>query len=66
MTEEHEELDKGELLHLKKMSCEKGNHEWEMVATQDVKCRKCPVGFYLPPGGELREGQVYINGALII
>lgn len=52
------------VLTLKQMSCA-GRHTFRQIGF-NAECTKCPVGYPLGIGGEVREGHIYIKGELVI
>ena len=55
------------LYKLKEISCQKGGHEFVYVRTgREAKCRKCPVGYILPIGAEIKKGHIFIKGQLVV
>ena len=41
-------------------------HFFFRTAGTEVKCRKCPIGFYVSPDVELKEGHLYKHGSKMI
>jgi hypothetical protein len=41
-------------------------HNFVRRKQSEAYCTKCPVGYYIPPGGELKEGHIYIDGQRLI
>lgn len=58
--------DDGELIHIKpSLNCKDG-HYFIYHSSMEVKCMKCPVGYPIGIGTELKDGHLYIHGELIL
>lgn len=67
MKEEKEAQKEGEVLKLgPNLACVKGDHEFKYVTALEVECMKCPIGYPLGPGSELKNGHIYRHGEKII
>ena len=57
----------GVLLKLgENLACEKNNHVFKYVTALEVECMKCPVGYPLGPGSQLKDGHIYLHGEFVI
>jgi hypothetical protein len=57
----------GELIRVKDpLTCIKGRHEFAYASALEAKCKKCPVGYILPEGSEIKDGHIYIKDELVI
>lgn len=45
--------------------CQKGGHVFLSRSATEVKCQKCPVGYILTPGSEIRDGHIYLENQLL-
>lgn len=54
-----EEDDKPEIINhaLRQISCTVG-HDFEYRTSREIKCKRCPVGYILPPGIILEDGEL--------
>ena len=57
---------KREICILKEMTCQKKEHEFVQTKSMEAKCVKCPVGYILPLGGEVKQRHIHIFGELVI
>ena len=48
------------------VTCEKGKHEFFRSQSMEAMCRKCPIGFVLSVGNEVKDGHIYLHGTLLI
>ena len=48
------------------VTCDKGGHEFYRINGLEVKCKKCPVGYSLPVGAELKDEHIYIGSQFVI
>jgi hypothetical protein len=48
------------------LTCGKGEHYFVQVSGTEVRCRKCPVGYNIGPGYEVKNGHVILHGQLLI
>lgn len=46
--------------------CAKGQHVFRHTKGLEVKCIKCPTGYILAPGWEVRDGHIVINNEVVI
>lgn len=44
----------------------KCEHNFVRMAGNEIKCQKCPIGFFVSPGDELKSGHLYRHGSLVI
>lgn len=44
----------------------KENHYFDRMSSTEVKCRNCPLGYYLTPGMEIKDGHVWIGKQLMV
>lgn len=48
------------------ITCGKGKHYFVQTTGLEVKCTKCPIGFRIQPGAEIKEGRIYIDEVLVV
>jgi hypothetical protein len=48
------------------LTCRKGSHEFMYKTALEVECMKCPVGYPLGAGAQLKNGHIYIHGEFVI
>ena len=49
------------------LGCNKNGHYFIYRSAKDAKCRKCPIGYFLSVGAEIKEdGHIYIDGQFVI
>jgi hypothetical protein len=41
-------------------------HNFMYISGTEVMCRKCPLGYVVGPGTELRGGHIYLEDELVI
>jgi len=59
--------DGSELVRLKpSLNCKNNEHFFYRIGSQEAWCNKCPVGYPLSFGTEIREGHIYINDEFVI
>ena len=62
--------EQGEILTIKpSITCSKSEHYFRLVQTEmglSAECTKCPVGYPLVPGAEIKDGHIYIHGSFVI
>ena len=46
--------------------CGKGTHSFIRIKQNEAKCQKCPLGFILPPGGDVKDSSIYIENERLI
>lgn len=47
------------------LACGRGEHKFIQKGAA-AECTKCPVGYNLGAGGEVKDGHIYIRGELLI
>lgn len=52
------------VLTLKQVSCV-GGHTFRQIGF-DAECTKCPVGYPLGIGGEVKDGHIYVKGVFLV
>lgn len=52
------------------LTCSKGGHFFAVIGMdmgmQQVRCDRCPIGYYLPHGGVVKDGHIYIKDVLMV
>jgi hypothetical protein len=52
------------------VTCPKGEHSFKSDGMEmgllRVKCINCPLGYFIPIGGSLKDGHIYLKGAFVI
>jgi hypothetical protein len=52
------------------VTCIKGEHSFQVIGIEmgmrKAQCTKCPIGYYLGPSDNLKDGHVYFNEKLVI
>lgn len=48
------------------VNCAKNEHYFEYISGTEVQCTKCPMGYPIGPGTEVRDGHIYIHGTRVI
>jgi hypothetical protein len=48
------------------LTCEKGRHFFQRISGVEIKCQKCPIGYPVSGGTEVKNGRVMIHGQLVI
>lgn len=46
-------------------TCEKGQHDFVQINSQEAKCTLCPAGYILSPGAEVKRGHIYLDDLVI-
>jgi hypothetical protein len=46
--------------------CDRALHEFEMVNGREVKCVRCPLGYVLSVGADIRKKHIYFHGEFVI
>ena len=65
--EKKEAKIESEMLTLKLVSCAKGGHDFIYGRkANEVKCKRCPVGYILTPGMYMKEGHIYSGDELVV
>jgi hypothetical protein len=53
-------------VHIPKESIIKGEHEFDYISGTEVMCKKCPLGYVLTPGSQVKDGHIYIENKLLV
>jgi hypothetical protein len=48
------------------LTCEKGRHYFKYISGMEIKCQKCPIGYQISAGTEVKDGSVYIHGQFVM
>jgi len=61
--EPKKEEDKGKTLKIgPNLTCKRGEHYFVYSSALEIECQKCPVGYVIGPGMNIREGNIVVHG----
>ena len=61
-----EEVKDESQIHIPKESIIKGEHYFEYISGTEVMCTKCPLGYGVTAGMEVKDGHIYIGEKLLV
>lgn len=65
--DQKEKENESEILRLgENLSCAMADHYFVRNELNEAECRKCPIGYPLGIGSEVKNGHIYIHGEFVI